>query len=625
VAVRRLHVSSAGAGAALLALLALAVPATGGATPAPRAQLVRTMALGDGAVRYSYRYGPLPALAGQNQIMVAPAVLERPPGDGFVTRVVPDVVGADGRPPHVDVVHMHHAVVVNLSRRDATRPELPERFFAFAEEKTRAELPYPYGYPLRATDLVAVNYMLHNGTPQTHSVWITYELDWVPAGSPLGQRLRPARPVWLDVQNGKIYPVFDVLRGQGGDGRFTYPDEAPRAYAGEAPRNRWTVDRDGTLVAAAGHVHPGGLHVDLDAVRDANRARLFRSEARYFDPGGPISWDLAMTYTPPEWRVRLRRGDVLTVSATYDTTRADWYESMGILLAYFADDATGVDPFAGRVPTRGEITHGHLPEAGNHGGRATSLPDATALRDGQTLANGIAIASFAYLPGDLAQGGGGLGLPPVVAPGQSLRFGNFDASLGIHHTITACKAPCNRSTGVSYPLADGDVRFDSGQLGGGFPGWTAAANRFEWTTPPDLEPGTYTYFCRVHPFMRGAFRVSGSPRRSAAKPAAHPVVRARRLWLRRDGSVRVRVTCSAGDGACTGRVELRTLGRAPRRLAAARLAVPAGRTASVRLRLGRGARRLVASGAVRRVRVVLRSGSGAVRTSPPLALRRGRG
>jgi len=26
-------------------------------------------------------------------------------------------------------------------------------------------------------------------------------------------------------------------------------------------------------------------------------------------------------------------------------------------------------------------------------------------------------------------------------------------------------------------------------------------------TPKSLDPGKYTYFCRVHPFMRGAFEV----------------------------------------------------------------------------------------------------------------------
>jgi plastocyanin len=28
-----------------------------------------------------------------------------------------------------------------------------------------------------------------------------------------------------------------------------------------------------------------------------------------------------------------------------------------------------------------------------------------------------------------------------------------------------------------------------------------------WRTPKGLPQGTYSYFCRVHPFMRGAFRV----------------------------------------------------------------------------------------------------------------------
>ena len=60
---------------------------------------------------------------------------------------------------------------------------------------------------------------------------------------------------------------------------------------------------------------------------------------------------------------------------------------------------------------------------------------------------------------------------------------------------------------MSYPLANGRVQFDSGQLGFGPTGYTAAANRVDWRTPANLPPGTYTYFCRVHPFMRGAFRV----------------------------------------------------------------------------------------------------------------------
>jgi plastocyanin len=38
-------------------------------------------------------------------------------------------------------------------------------------------------------------------------------------------------------------------------------------------------------------------------------------------------------------------------------------------------------------------------------------------------------------------------------------------------------------------------------------GASPAAQRVTWQTPSNLPGGTYTYFCRIHPFMRGAFRV----------------------------------------------------------------------------------------------------------------------
>ncbi len=123
-------------------------------------------------------------------------------------------------------------------------------------------------------------------------------------------------------------------------------------------------------------------------------------------------------------------------------------------------------------------------------------------------ADPLAITDFLYGQGDLLRGGAA-SRPPEIAPGQSLTFLNRDAARTIFHTITACKAPCNRTTGIAYPLADGPVDFDSGELGFGPQGFTAAANRDTWSTPTDLGPGTYTYFCRVHPFMRGAFRVKG--------------------------------------------------------------------------------------------------------------------
>ena len=99
------------------------------------------------------------------------------------------------------------------------------------------------------------------------------------------------------------------------------------------------------------------------------------------------------------------------------------------------------------------------------------------------------------------------GTLPSVKQGQPLTFINDDSPVGpgIWHSITACAAPCNLETGIAYPLADADIPFDSGQLGTqGAP----TAGRIDWTTPTSLPAGTYTYFCRIHPSMRGGFVVT---------------------------------------------------------------------------------------------------------------------
>ena len=132
------------------------------------------------------------------------------------------------------------------------------------------------------------------------------------------------------------------------------------------------------------------------------------------------------------------------------------------------------------------------------------MPDPRKLADGPTPAGNVDILDFNYQLGDLSLTGTG-GLPPVVQQGQSLSFRNGDDDRRVYHSITSCKAPCNRSTGIAYPIADGPVQFESGTLGSEAPS-TTGSGALEWQTPNNLDAGTYTYFCRIHPFMRGAFR-----------------------------------------------------------------------------------------------------------------------
>ena len=185
-----------------------------------------------------------------------------------------------------------------------------------------------------------------------------------------------------------------------------------------------------------------------------------------------------------------------------------------MLFRSFAPDRGGRSPFSALHPVDvpGVLTHGHLAENDNHGGGYDpDLPDPTTLTEITPPTVGgvptIDIVDFEYTPGDLDLAT----QIPTVAQGTALRFRNLDApssyGYGIWHSITTCKLPCNASTGVAYPVANAPVVLDSGQLGNYGPPTSGTRS---WSTPTNLSPGTYAYFCRVHPMMRGAFKVTSS-------------------------------------------------------------------------------------------------------------------
>jgi hypothetical protein len=450
-----------------------------------------------GVERLHYEFGPIRIKPGANTIEFAGNSL-KPDVPGWIVGFKPDLIYKDGEIPRVDVIHLHHGVWLSNFAP----------LFAAGEEKTIITTPEGYGWRYQPSDRWVMNHMIHNLRPDPADVYITYDLDFVPDTSPAAAGMQDVRTVWLDVTGIQAYPVFDALRGKGGkDGRFTYPDESPALRGTNYTKNTWVADQDGVLVGSFGHLHPGGLWTDLKLTREGRTVPLFRSQAKYFEPAGAVSWDVAMTGTPADWRVGVKRGDVLSVSATYATRKASWYESMGIMPVAFNPGGTGPDPFTVNVNVPGHVTHGPLPENRNHGGGPGGLPNpARILSAPPARSRTVAVRGFVYGQGDLSRTGRP-GRLPVVRRGRSLKFVNRDAKRNIFHTITACRAPCNRATGIAYPLANGRVRFDSGNLGFGPRGLTAAANRDTWKTPRNLRSGTYTYFCRVHPFMRGAFRV----------------------------------------------------------------------------------------------------------------------
>ena len=68
--------------------------------------------------------------------------------------------------------------------------------------------------------------------------------------------------------------------------------------------------------------------------------------------------------------------------------------------------------------------------------------------------------------------------------------------------------------GITEPSSHGrPFDFDSSELGVGLPEVGATSQKLDWTLPVSekngFKPGeVVTYFCRIHPFMRGAFEVT---------------------------------------------------------------------------------------------------------------------
>lgn len=401
------------------------------------------------------------------------------------------------------------------------------------EAKEAGVVPaYPIWLDVRPSGYPVFNVQRGYGDPDGTCTWPTQECA---AFDPWGKKI-----------------VGQGMPGNGQGTDYVFPDE------GES-LGRIESFTGGTLVGLGGHLHPGGLTNEVDLVRGGKSRRIFTSEAVYWDrrdhskPGGPpTSWDLSMTVTGlPSWAVHVEPGDRLRSSATYDTTLQATYENMGIVVAALAPDgpggepmAPGVNPFAVprdrsrgcksvkrrlRAPVaklkrrglraaepvlcdRGIVTHGHQAANGYYGG-----PKGKWSAGPGEPANQVAIANFQYMPGDLSTVSR-TGVPTVKL-GESLHFTNLDGLVDIYHTITTCRFPCLGPTGAAFPIADGqtsagrDLDLDSGELGYGAPTIGPAKQTLDWDLPVTHEEGfkpgeVVTYYCRIHPSMRGAFQVT---------------------------------------------------------------------------------------------------------------------
>jgi plastocyanin len=278
--------------------------------------------------------------------------------------------------------------------------------------------------------------------------------------------------------------------------------------------------------------------------RNRKAVRIYTGRAEYWNRednqkggGPPTSWDFSMRVLGlPYWGVHLKPGDILRSNATYDTTQQATYENMGIAVSLFVPNkedgtpqAPGINPFHYKADNRegcpsggiqgkrkrlclkGYPTHGHYEENGYYGNAGGEWNAKTGFPT-----NEVGVVNFQYQPGDLSM----ISMTgvPTVKLGNTLRFTNLEGG-AIYHTATSCGFPCLGPTGAAFPLSDGktsrgsNVDFDSSEMGVGVPSIGAAKNALDYKLDVTQERGfqagdIVTYFCRVHPSMRGAFEVT---------------------------------------------------------------------------------------------------------------------
>ena len=144
--------------------------------------------------------------------------------------------------------------------------------------------------------------------------------------------MTPVKPYWLDIENCKADPVFDI----------------PGGKKGAPPRRRssvWNVPESGRIVAGGGHVHGGAKQLDLK--RTAPDCTLYSSKPTWGSAKHPFYNVKPVLHEPGPINMSgftsgagmpVRQGERLRLDADYDGelmhTRV-----MGIFILFLAPDA----------------------------------------------------------------------------------------------------------------------------------------------------------------------------------------------------------------------------------------------------------------------------------------------
>jgi plastocyanin len=415
------------------------------------------------------RFGPIGI--GPYAVKYRTSRFPAPNVSGHVVRMHARVTDRRGRPLPVSRMMLHHLTFKDLgppgrTRHDVTycKGSLGERFYGTGEEDRELIFPPGYGYEVGRRDRWDANWMLMNHGAKSDRAWIEYTVTIDDAPGITG-----VRSYWTGVVDGcGVDPIFDVP-GTGPPGSV-HREEA-----------RWSVPISGRIIMAGGHIHGGGLNVELGQPDCGDRA-LFTSHPLYGNDDhpyynvlpnlhepGPISSSLLTTTTG----VPVRKGERLRISTEYDGEMMH-VRAMGIMHVYIAPGPEPADPCAPLPPDITEAMQKD-PAAGRLAPPKWIVPLTGLARDGRAI-------EIERPPGAIER----LEAPRTVTvdvTSPRFKLNNLDVPAG-----TTLRWRFDDELKHDITVADGPYGFSSQPLSGG--------RSYRRTL---TQPGAYKLFCSLHP------------------------------------------------------------------------------------------------------------------------------
>jgi hypothetical protein len=268
---------------------------------------------GSGTTTESFTVGPF-NLGAQGQAgweNESSSTVSRPSGAFAIKGMRFDMVDQNGNPVDIHDVHLHHIVLLDWARNDAMCSSFPNRFAGAGKERTALALGDDYAFKIAATDPAwTANWHVMNMSAQARTVYIRYEIDYVPYNSPLAAR--SVKSYWYDVTGDCTNSEYNVP-GNGGAGSI------------HSRSRTFTAPRNGTRVFVGGHIHDGGI--DITMTRSPSNEVVCQNTAEYPMPG------MLHSIPPCTNATSITAGEQFVTMARYDNS-APVAGAMGIQLSY---------------------------------------------------------------------------------------------------------------------------------------------------------------------------------------------------------------------------------------------------------------------------------------------------